>query len=401
MLEGSAARERTKRELLLLAADIVALQFCFLIAVILFHYVRAVRGDLVETLGYFYGTPNFVLTLFWLGLIYLSRFAKRLFPQNAYGEILRVFNVVSLGIVLLLFITVDLNDPASLFSHSRILIFVYWVSLIFMLSLNRLLLLRQDAAEESGSTESYIAPLLIPHRLLIVVLDLGVIAVAYYLAFVIRFEGQIPPNDLQSLQSSLPVVIILRFSMLLYFRLYSGYYRYASINDLTQILKAVTAGSILIGIPAYFLGYGNIPRGVFVIEWLLLVVLLGGSRFLLRAVRELMPAMLREGRRTFIIGAGSAGEMVLRELRKTPIGLKPVGLIDDDPAKFGMRIHGVTVLGNSSDLERLTLKHKVTDAIIAIPSATGPQMRALIDACRRAQVSFKSLPRCGISLTAR
>ncbi len=390
--DKSEKMARVRREAVLVAADLVAIQLCFFLAVLLFHNLREVRESLGETLGYFYGLPNLVVTIYWLGLLWLSRLLRKFFPQGLYGEFLRIFNVVSLGVVLLIFVTVDSADPNSFFSTSKILIFTYWISLILTLSLNRLLLFRSPSGAMSENAEQIVSPLLIPRRLLIVALDILIISAGYYLAFLIRFEGSLQPQVLASLRSSMPVVIILRFSMLLYFRLYSGYYRYASINDLTQILKAVTAGSILIAIPTYFFGYGEVPRGVFIIDWLLQVILLGGSRFLLRAARELMPQVLLPGRRTFVIGAGSAGEMVLRELRKTPMGFKPVGIIDDDPNKHGMRLHGVTVLGGSEDLERLAGRYKVTDAIIAIPSATGKQIRSLIDACRRAHLSFKSLP---------
>ncbi len=381
-----------RRQAVLLLADVIAIQLCFFIAVILFHNLREVRESLGETLGYFYGMPNLVITAYWLGLLGLSRLLRKFFPQGLYGEFLRIFNVVSLGVVLIIFAMVDSTDPNSFFSTSKILIFSYWISLIATLSVNRLLLFRSREGAISANAEQIVSPLLIPRRLLIVALDIVIISAGYYLAFLIRFEGSLTAEYYRSLQSSMPVVIILRFSMLLYFRLYSGYYRYASISDLTQILKAVSAGSILIAIPTYFFGYGEIPRGVFIIDWLLQVILLGGSRFLLRAARELMPQVLQPGRRTFIIGAGSAGEMVLRELRKTPMDLKPVGIIDDDPNKHGMRLHGVTVLGGSAELQKLALRHKVTDAIIAIPSATGAQMRQLIDACRKANLAFKSLP---------
>ncbi len=383
---------RLKKELLLNLADLVMIQLSFLLAILLFHNLKSVRNELGETLAYFLGLPNLAITAYWLVLINLSRFVKGLFPQSLYGEILRIFNVVSLGVVLIIFAVVDFSDPHSFFSTSKFIVFTYWVSLVLLLSLNRMFVYRARDSVAAEKTDEMITPLLVPRRLLIVLVDLIIIAASYYSAFLIRFEGAIPAADLKSLEASLPVVIILRFSMLLYFRLYSGYYRYASISDLTQILKAVTAGSVLIGIPTYFLGFGNIPRGVFVIDWLLLVVLLGGSRFLLRAVREMVPGMLRQGKRTFVIGAGSAGEMMLRELRKSPMGYRPVGLIDDDAAKQGMRIHGVTVLGNSHDMGKLADKHNVTDAIIAIPSATGKQMREMIEACRRAHLDFKSLP---------
>ncbi len=389
---SSSTRRPWRREIAGVLADLVALQVAFFVAVALFHFLREVREPFATTLGYFYGMPNLVVTGYWLALLFLSRLARSFFPQGLYGEFLRIFNVVSLGVVLMIFATVDLDDPSSFFSTSRILIFVYWLSLILLLGLSRIIVARPVETSKIPISESIASPLLLPRRLAVVALDVVIISAGYYLAFLIRFEGAIPAAEIDGIKSSLPVVIILRFSMLLYFRLYSGYYRYASINDLTQILKAVTAGSILIAIPAYFFGYGNIPRGVFVIDWLLQVMLLGGSRFVLRAVRELLPQAFRSGRRTFVIGAGSAGEMMLRELRKTPMNLKPVGIIDDDPGKQGMRLHGVTVVGDVNRLEALTQRYKVTDAIIAIPSASGSQMRQIIDACRRAHLDFKSLP---------
>lgn len=388
---GKSDRPSFVQEMGLLVADLIMIQVCFLIAVVLFHNLRSVRGDFADTLGYFYGLPNIVVSVYWLGLIFMSRFTRRLFPQNLYGEILRIFNVVSLGVVLMLFVMADLGDPTSFFSTSKILILAYWLSLIVTLSINRLLFNRRYQAA-AGDADSIISPLFLPHKLVIVALDLVVIAACYYGAFLIRFEGDIPHDYLVGFKASLPAVILVRFSIFLYFRLYSGYYRYASISDLTQILKAATVGSVLVALPTYLLSYANIPRGVFVIDWLLLIVMVGGSRFLLRAGREMLPQFWAQGKRTFVIGAGAAGEMILRELRKTPLGYKPVGLIDDDLSKQGLRLHGVPVLGRSSELERLAQKHKVTEALIAIPSATGDQIRRLIDSCRRANLTFKSLP---------
>lgn len=379
------------QEMGLLVADLIMIQVCFLLAVVLFHSLRSLPGEFTDTLSYFYGYPNLVVSGYWLVLIFLSRFVRRLFPQNLYGEILRIFNVVSLGVVLMLFVMADFGDPTSFFSNSKVLILAYWLSLIVMLSINRILFYRRYQAAVDDA-DSIISPLFLPHKLVIVALDLLLIAACYFASFMIRFEGAIPHDNIVGFRASLPAVIIVRFSIFLYFRLYSGYYRYASISDLTQILKAVTVGSVLIALPTYLLSYANIPRGVFVIDWLLLIVLVGGSRFLLRAGREMLPQFWAQGKRTFVIGAGAAGEMILRELRKTPLGYKAVGLIDDDPSKQGLRLHGVPVLGNSGELERLAQKHKVTEALIAIPSATGDQMRRLIDSCHRANLTIKSLP---------
>ena len=391
MPEENKPQNSVRLEIIQLIADLLMIQLSFLIAVAIFHNLKSAGKEFSETLAYFYGLPNLAVTLYWLVLIYVSRFLRALFPRNLYGEILRMFNVVSVGVVLMLFALADFGDPNSFFSPTKVLIFAYWLSLIVTLSVNRYIFIRLKQSATEGA-DDLISPLLLPRKIMIVALDLLIIAAGYYLSFFIRFEGEIPQNYFVGFQASLPVVIIIRFSMFLYFRLYSGYYRYASISDLTQILKAVTAGSILIALPTYLIGYANISRGVFVIDWLLLIVLLGGSRFLLRAGREMLPQLWLQGKRTFIIGAGAAGEMILRELIKTPLGFRPVGLIDDDQAKQGLRLHGITVIGGSNNLERLAMKYKVTEAIIAIPSASGSQMRRLIDTCRRANLNFKALP---------
>jgi|GEM_PF-3774866 len=142
---------RLRREIIALLADLVMIQLCFLIALILFHNLREVRGEFSVTLKYFYGLPNLAITVYWLGLIYLSRLLKTFFPQGLYGEFLRIFNVVSLGVVMMIFAMVDFSDPTSFFSSSKILIFAYWASLILTLCINRLMIYQ---ANEAGDTES-------------------------------------------------------------------------------------------------------------------------------------------------------------------------------------------------------------------------------------------------------
>ena len=311
MTENRVSKQVPARiEIGLAFADLLMMQLCLFVAILVFHNLRSIKNDFSDTLEYFYGLPNLAITAYWMAMLQLSRLAKPLFPRNLYGDILRVFNVVSLGIILMLFAMADFSDPNSFFSTSKILIFLYWFVLIVTLSFNRFVFARTLYSQAAVDADTIATPLMLPRKLIIVLGDLLVIATGYYLSFMIRFEGDVSQEYFASYKASLPVVIILRFSMFLYFRLYSGYYRYASISDLSQIIKAVTAGSILIAIPSYFFGYASIPRGVFVIDWLIMIVLLGGSRFLLRAGREMLPALWGSGKRTFIIGAGSAGEMI-------------------------------------------------------------------------------------------
>ncbi|MCK4856952.1 MAG: polysaccharide biosynthesis protein [candidate division Zixibacteria bacterium] len=389
----SSVKGKTRKlEIALFAADLVMIQVSFLVAVVIFHHLKTAVGSFSETLKYFIGWPNLVLTAYWLAILYVSRFFRSIFPRTVYGEVLRIFNVVSLGIVVMLFAMLDTADPTSFFSPSKILLFTYWLTLIVGLSLNRLLFFRLLSYFEGEQEEGVVSVAVVQKKLLLILVDLLIIAASYYLSFFIRFEGEIPPHYLFSFKASLPVVVIIRFAMLLYFKTYSGYYRYASINDSIQILKAVTAGSVIIVVPAFFLGSAMVPRGVFVIEWLLLVVLLGGSRFLLRSIRELFPGRWLTGKRTFIVGAGSAGEMLLRELKKEPMGYKPVGLIDDDASLHGLRLHGVPVLGGSDELEKLAVKYRVTDVIMAVPSASGSSRRKLVEVFGRTGLSHRTVP---------
>lgn len=386
------SRRISRLTLGLLLADLVMLQVSFLVAVVLFYYIKSPAESFWQTVGYFFWMPNLAITGYWVLLLLVSRLFKSLFPPTFYGEMLRVFNVISLGIMVLLFAMLDSSDPTTFFSPSKIVIFTYWLTLIVTLSLNRIVYFHIRRRMAGELTDATAASTVVQKKLALMVVDFLIIVAAYYLSYFIRFESAIPPKYLTAFRGSLPVVVIIRFSMFLYFKLYSGYYRYASIADLIQILKAATAGSVIIVIPAFFLSAGAIPRSIFVIDWLLIVVLLGGSRFMLRSLRELLPDLWQTGKRTFIIGAGSAGEMLLRELKKSPLGYKPVGLIDDDPNRHGLRMHGVPVLGGSNALAKLAIKHKATDAIIAIPSATGQQMRHLVESCREAKLSFKTLP---------
>ncbi|UCD84907.1 MAG: polysaccharide biosynthesis protein [Deltaproteobacteria bacterium] len=202
---------------------------------------------------------------------------------------------------------------------------------------------------------------------------------------------------------TLPLVIIIRLSTFYYFKLFRGIWKYASINDLKIIFQAVTSGSILIvfGITYIFHFYG-FPRSVFIIDWLLVMLLVGGSRFAYRLFQEIYPFERIKGKKVLIIGAGDAGEMILREIRNNPkIQLNPVGFIDDDPKKRDLRIRDIPVLGTINELETIAVGKGIEEIIIAIPSTSGKQMRKIIRKCRDAGVKFKTIPGIGDLINGR
>lgn len=277
--------------------------------------------------------------------------------------------------------------------ETRLVVFVYWGILVFLLIGVRMIHFRYLQPSTEIGRKEYYANLANQKRLLLVLLDLLLIVVSYWAAFQLRFGGEVNYAEFQIFGNTLFMVVIVRFTLFMYFKAYSGIYRYASIDDLIQIIKAVAIGSILLVIPIFFIPITGFPRSVLLIDSLLLIILCGGLRLAIRFGRELLPNFLRNGKRVLVIGAGDAGEMIIREMKKSKASsYHPVAIIDDDIRKKGMRIHGVPIAGDQSDIEEVVRKNKITEIVIAIPSATSRQMRRIIANCRKLKVAIKTVP---------
>ena len=232
-------------------------------------------------------------------------------------------------------------------------------------------------------------------RIIVIVSDTVSIALAYWFAFALRFNFSIPEMHYKMFFATLPVLVVIRVLCFYFFGLYSGVWRYASMNDLLRILKATTLSSFLFFIYVGFVYHlMDFSRSVFVIDWFIIVCLIGGSRFFYRLFREFYPVRAgEEKKKVLIIGAGSAGEMLLREMKQNPrIGYEPVGFLDDNSAKRGMRIHDVSVLGRIGDIEKVVDMKRVEEAVIAIPSLTGKEMRRITRLCDSAGITCKTVP---------
>ena len=237
------------------------------------------------------------------------------------------------------------------------------------------------------------APLL--RRAGLVASHLVLTAVGYYAAFEMRFDFRIPAAALERFAATLPILILARLALAIRFRLDRGYWAHVGVPDLLRLASAATLGSVVFAGTLLALGrLDGIPASVLGLEWLLAIALTGGVRLAARCWRESRRSMpLTRGKRTLILGAGDAGEQILRQLQHDPrCGFQVVGLIDDDPAKLGRELHGVPVLGTSEDLRRLAIVHEIHQALIAIPSITGEKLRRLVDLSVQAAVEVRLLP---------
>jgi UDP-GlcNAc:undecaprenyl-phosphate GlcNAc-1-phosphate transferase len=215
-----------------------------------------------------------------------------------------------------------------------------------------------------------------------VLLDLALVVVAYYAAYVLRFEDAFDDNK-PMLDRTLAPVIVFQLLGLAVFGAYRGVWRYTSLSDMLRLLRGITAGTAAAVLYLLFTTrFAGLSRAVFVLDWLLLVVLVGGSRVSFRLLGEALRGPRPGARPVLIYGAGDGGELALRELRNNPaLGREAVGFIDDDRAKAGTRIHGVPVLGPLESIETLLRAQRVEQILVASRKIPPERLHRLETAC--------------------
>jgi FlaA1/EpsC-like NDP-sugar epimerase len=252
-----------------------------------------------------------------------------------------------------------------------------------------------------------------------ILVDGVLVALAWWLAFSFRFDGALPglsgisgidgpklqPQYDRLFRYTLLVVIAIKLLVFIAGRFYTKWWRFTSMRDLQSVVVAVLIGSLLVttvlalwhpvhrGPREVVVG---LPRGVLVLDFFITLTLVGGARFLVRSLVERpgrSDLVARRGREVLICGAGDAGNTLLRDIqRNRALGYNPVGLIDDDPRKAGLRVQGVRVLGARQDLKAILKETKIDEVLIAMPSAPGSVRREITDACRAAGVKCRTLP---------
>jgi FlaA1/EpsC-like NDP-sugar epimerase len=230
-------------------------------------------------------------------------------------------------------------------------------------------------------------------RLLILASQAFLVLLAYYGSFLLRFDFHPTTADQRIFVTTLPVVLALKLFIFQQFGLMCGWWRYVGLSDALDIAKAALASSLLLyPLLNFVLQVSGYPRSVVAIDLVLTILLVGGARFSVRAYSEMAQHCAAE-RPTLIVGAGRAGSSIVRELNRNPqLGLCPVGFVDDDRSKRGIRIDSVKVLGSTDRLAEFIHKLNVECVLIAIPSATGAQVERIISRCHECHVDFKILP---------
>lgn len=230
-------------------------------------------------------------------------------------------------------------------------------------------------------------------RIVVATVHLLQAAIANYLAFVLRFESILIPKYLDLFLTYLPLLLMIRLVFYLQAGLHKGLWRYSSTEDLIKIVWSTTLGSLVfVIIVRYLFGDTEYPRSIYVLDWLLLIMISGGSRLFMRIFREHLHTESL-GKKILLVGAGDAGEMIVRDMKNNPkYAYKPIGFIDDDPYKAGLSIHGVPIFGPKKIIGEVIEKHKPEEILISIPSARYKTIKEIYELCKLFNIPIKVLP---------
>jgi FlaA1/EpsC-like NDP-sugar epimerase len=221
------------------------------------------------------------------------------------------------------------------------------------------------------------------------------IPIANYLAFWLRFDGDIPPQSFKLMVATLPWLLLFRSAIFLLYRLYQGLWRYTGIWDLWSIIiSSLLSSSFFFILVHGILRQTSYPRSVFIIDTILLIFFLGGVRLLWRIRRELTrSSRSTDKKRVLIYGAGDAGEMIARDMKHSRDYLyDPVGFIDDDLNKVGRRIHGIPVLGTRRSLPEMIPAKRIHEVVVSIPSCDPSIIREIVKTLEPFNIPIKTLP---------
>jgi UDP-GlcNAc:undecaprenyl-phosphate/decaprenyl-phosphate GlcNAc-1-phosphate transferase len=250
-----------------------------------------------------------------------------------------------------------------------------------------------DLAKRNNAVFAFLIDVSYKRRIFEVFLDAFLIMFSYYSAYVLLFGVRLEYTANWDLFiRTAPLLVVLKLFAFLAVGVYRGLWRYTSVSDLITFTKGVVAGSVLSVFAILILyRFQNFSRAVFVVDAIILMLMLVGSRMAFRLIREFLPEGARvDGRRVLIYGAGDGGEMVLRELRNnSALNYRPVGFVDDDPLKKGKVINGMQVYDANGSLADICREKSIQEILISSEKISKQALDRVREVCRNGNMDLK------------
>ena len=233
--------------------------------------------------------------------------------------------------------------------------------------------------------------------------DIFIIGASLYLSYALRFDFAIPSHYFNDLGYVFIILLFSKISSFLFFKLYQGMWRFTSISDLINVLKSTFIASLFsISVILLVLGSNAVPRTVLLIDYMLTTIGIAAVRASVRIYstkflvgngknKQKNKSTSKIKTRLLLLGAGSSGEKIIREVKENPSSTyRIVGLLDDDPSKISTTIHSIPILGKIEDLHTISMSYD--EILICIPTATNTQMRSIVTQCKVVGKPYRTIP---------
>jgi FlaA1/EpsC-like NDP-sugar epimerase len=235
------------------------------------------------------------------------------------------------------------------------------------------------------------------HRLWQLLVDAAIVALAWWLAFELRFDQGLPIYYSTLLRQTILLVVAIKLVVFIAFGFYNRWWRYVSIRDMWAAARGVFVACLIADLTVYLVSPVHnvrLPRSIAVMDLLLTLALVAGSRLLARtAIERPGLSVVARGKEVIVVGAGDAGRLIVQEMQRSRmLRYTPIGFVDDDPRKRNTRIMGVKVLGSLSDLPHVLRERKPDEVLIAMPSVSGEVRRGIVETAQEARIPVKTLP---------
>src|SRR5436305_14212748 len=235
------------------------------------------------------------------------------------------------------------------------------------------------------------------HRLLQLVIDAGIVALSWFLAFELRFDHGLPVYYDTLLRRTILLVVCIKVAMFLLFGFHRRWWRYVSVRDMWSAARGVVVASLVADVTVYFASPVHnvrLPRSIAAMDLLITLSLIAGARLLARTVMERPRyGVVARGKEVIVVGAGDAGRLIVQEMQRSRmLAYTPIGFIDADARKRNTRNLGVRVLGTMAELPRIVREYKPDEALIAIPSASAETRGVGVEAAQAGNTHVKTLP---------